>query len=290
MVVGTASHLNAVGLSSAIESLPFNEMLSRAYWSVFVLETIQIPLCLWPSADGLPGHPPSPPLPVNLPARNPKDWTPPDTESSKEPSSDVGINGHFLRLVSLWRKVKQYLRNLHQGQIEQPWVLKSTHMMLTVELFQFDAQLHESHLFGNLGLSSRTAAEVDDNREYWNPWLAMQMLSHALAALLNHPFVHLIVLRSTNGSPQPRLFLQQTVDMALYHAGWLARLLRATGGLLDTVDPLIGEVVAAAATIPWIFQFAKDSDVAHRAQQDVKTMEAHLRRTAEFWPHLSQQV
>ncbi|KAM5511695.1 hypothetical protein FOXYSP1_06495 [Fusarium oxysporum f. sp. phaseoli] len=124
-------------------------------------------------------------------------------------------------------------------------------------------------------------------RDYWNPWMTTQIVWHAAQAILNHPFLHLVVLRSQDEIPQSCLFLQQKVEMALYYAGWLFRIVRMTSGIMSIVDPMLGVAVAATATVQWLFQFSKDTRVARRAQDDLSWCDEFLSHMALTWPHLS---
>lgn len=157
-------------------------------------------------------------------------------------------------------------------------------------MFEYEARFGSQHLLRNVAFVGRTTQEVSRQRDYWNPWLTMQILSHASPAILNHPFLHLVVLRSRDAIRHSRLFLQQTVDLTLYHTGWVFQLIRSAEGLVEIVDPLLGEIAAAVVTIPWVFQFAKDGNISKKAQEDIATCETFLSRLALTWPHIAHKV
>ncbi|KAF4456031.1 hypothetical protein F53441_1752 [Fusarium austroafricanum] len=133
------------------------------------------------------------------------------------------------------------------------------------------SRLGHIHFVRNVGFSERTSEEFERHREYWAPWLLFQITAHATQGLLNHPFIHLVTLRRANRPSQPRLFLQQTVDQAMFHSAWVARLVQTCmdRGLM-VYDPLIGDMVAATATIPWLFQYARDAKVSETSKENYR--------------------
>ncbi|KAL3463596.1 hypothetical protein BJX64DRAFT_287338 [Aspergillus heterothallicus] len=86
--------------------------------------------------------------------------------------------------------------------------------------------------------------------EYWAPWVSMQVVPHAYSALPNNPFIHLHILRWERGVAQSRLFLQQSVDYAPFHSGWVFRLLKTCEERgCEVYNPFLAHVVSAAGTI-----------------------------------------
>lgn len=287
MAVGVASRLLSLRKLFSHQASPFpgDDSASRAYWSVFLFERL-FPPCIpelpivdappYPDAGVVP--PPSPPSVV------------PRRLSTQVPTQDIGITSSCIHLISTWGKLRSYLHRLRQAEVEKPWLPESTHTKLSLELLEFESQYSRKHLLHNVGFATRTALEVSQQSEYWNPWMTTQIIWHAAQAILNHPFLHLIVLRSQDEIPQSCLFLQQKVEMALYHAGWLFRIIRMSSGIMEIVDPLIGVAVAATATVQWLFQFSKDTRVARRAQDDLCWCDEFLSNMAFTWPHLSHSV
>lgn len=85
--------------------------------------------------------------------------------------------------------------------------------------------------------------------------------------------------------------MQQVIDQALFHSGWVCRLfamLRDSG--LCIYDPFIGHLVMAVATIPWFFQFAEDEKIVSRAVDDLSFAKGFLAGLAEQWPHVGRKV
>ncbi|KAJ4168228.1 hypothetical protein BFJ70_g16478 [Fusarium oxysporum] len=284
MAIGAASRLFTIQNSFNGGRSPSqgDDGISRAYWSILVFESLFFP-CVPVLLDVKP--PPCPDTEVQPPPPTPT--AEPDRFPIRVFDQDVGITASCIRIISTWGKLGSYLHRLRQAEAEKPWLPTSTHTKLSLELLEFESQYNRKHLLNNVGFATRTALEVSQQRDYWNPWMTTQIVWHAAQAILNHPFLHLVVLRSQDEIPQSCLFLQQKVEMALYHAGWLFRIVRMTSGIMSIVDPMLGVAVAATATVQWLFQFSKDTRVARRAQDDLSWCDEFLSHMALTWPHLS---
>lgn len=289
MAIGSASRLNAMRnlFCRNATSAPEDDSEVRAYWSVFVLERLFLPHTSELSAIHVPDYPQSASLPPPPPASS--NSTGPEM-TDEPPGKDIGINGYCLRIISIWGKIRVYLHRLSRGEVEKPWLADSNHTRLGIELIDFEAQHGKYHLLLNVAFSHRSATEVNHQSEYWNPWMMTEILWHASQAILNHPFLHLVVLRSPTDIPQSCVFLQQKVDMALYHVSWLFRILQLSERLMVISNPIIGDAIAACATVLWLFQFTRDAKVAQRTRDSLDTCEMFMGTMARMWPHISHKV
>lgn len=295
MAIGTASRLQALRIVSCDSNFVSKDCsVSRAYWSVFMLERLFVPWTPDMSGARVPEYPDSPPAPPP-PSSFSADATPclEDTEAASvrtDCSSDPGIIGVNMRLVAIWGKLRYYLHRVRQGATEKPWSPDSTQTKLNIELIEHEALIDSKYFLCKAFLPSRTIAEVSRHRDYWDPFMSSQIIWHAIHAILNHPFIHLFLLRSPKDVPPSCLFLQQRVDMALFHTGWLFRILQSFMDLMDMVDPMVADFVAAAATVSWLFQFSTDAKISQRAREDLAKCDQFLNHVALTWPHVSQKV
>lgn len=275
-----------MGRQGASRTSDDEESLSRCYWSVFTLEKAFSPTITVLDRLGNPPHlPPSPPLPA--PAPNP------DNEGNiiTSDSSDPGIIAPSIQIISIWGDIISYLGAIRLGKTEIPWKSSSTYSQLMVRLQEFELDLSPPHRFENILVKRRLPSELLRYREYWTPWTIMQLSSHAALAVLHHPFIHLVALRDRSRKAQPKIFLQQVVDQALFHTGWVIRLLQTFEEMeLEINDPVMGHQVAATAIIPWLFQFAQDQHIAERAREGLYLCQRFLERLSLRWPHISYKV
>jgi hypothetical protein len=203
----------------------------------------------------------------------------------------MGINAYTLQMVAIWGEIAVYLHSISRGASESAWLATSTFTRLTVRLYEIDNQIHQRHLLRYSAFNSRPLHEVQRDAEYWRPWVLMQFLYHGSHALLHSPFIHLHALRRSSRAGQPGFFLQKVIDQAIFHSSWVVRLLEMSSAVgFEARDPLIGQIVATAATTLWILQFAKDGQVSLRSRGGMQKCLDFLQHVAEMWPHLSYQL
>ncbi|KAI6772846.1 hypothetical protein HG530_003804 [Fusarium avenaceum] len=274
MTIGAASRLELVrgtGYSGSPHDSQSDASL-RCYWSVSVLEKGFTPrFTLLSQIHIKPEYPRSAREPSPPAFLGDEEYAPDLVTIQDDLRTDPGITSHAVRAVSFCGDVISYLHALHIGKADNPADTNSNFYQLTNTLYDLESRLGHIHFVRNVGFSERTPEEFERHREYWAPWLLFQITAHATQALLNHPFIHLVTLRRANRPSQPRLFLQQTVDQAMFHSAWVARLVQTCvdRGLM-VYDPLISDLVAATATIPWLFQYARDTKVSETSKDNYR--------------------
>lgn len=293
MSIGTATRLESIRNLWKSNSIPNQESAeeNRCYWSIYMIEAVFFPhMPRAPTHDPtrkyLPSVEPPPPIPQDA-----NDFNAPDFDNAVGSSDDLGINTHAGRMIAVWSQVACHLHEIRRGEVQIPWLPESTYSKLNLALFEYEAQFNQRHLMRNLFPFKRTPIEIQAYREYWNPWLTTHLVLHASLALLNHPFIHLVALRRNKGMSQSRLFLQQVVDQALFHSGWVFWLVGIFEDLnIEISNPLIGLAVAATSTIPWLYQFVKNAKVACKASQNLAKGQRLLQRLSKSWPCMSHKV
>ncbi|ENH73528.1 hypothetical protein FOC1_g10009021, partial [Fusarium oxysporum f. sp. cubense race 1] len=293
MSIGTATRLESIRNLWKSNSIPNQESAeeNRCYWSIYMIEAVFFPhMPRAPTHDQTRKYPPSvePPPPIPLDAN---DFNAPDFDNAVGSSDDIGINTHAGRMIAVWSQVACHLHEIRRGEVQIPWLPESTYSKLNLALFEYEAQFNQRHLMRSLFPYKRTSDEIQAYREYWNPWLTTHLVLHASLALLNHPFIHLVALRRNKGMSQSRLFLQQVVDQALSHSGWVFWLVGIFEDLnIEISNPLIGLAVAATSTIPWLYQFVKNAKVASKASQNLAKGQRLLQRLSKTWPCMSHKL
>lgn len=273
-----------------------NEDEARCCWTVFILENAftkdqrtlivdQSPLLHLPSIGG-PSQPP--PLLDSNPSN--RSSVSIDTSCSRGP----GIFSCCASILSIWGKMIAYGENMRSGQSGNPWLVSSAYSCLLEDIYRFEISLPQQHRFKNLGLSNRSSDDIYPYREYWSSWLLLQATFHSAHALLNHPIFH-VVGHERLGNEQskfcPPSFVQNTIDQAIFHAGWTSCLIRIANDLnIEINDPVIGHQVIVCATVHWIFSFANNASVAERAISDLGKCQHFIVEIASRWPQFEQKV
>ncbi|KAF6526177.1 hypothetical protein HZS61_009221 [Fusarium oxysporum f. sp. conglutinans] len=292
MMIGMAAKLESLRLSDskASGSRQSDDAVSRCHWSIAILESTFTPHCntLFEVAHA-PNYPKSVPRPTTL--HGMKTYCADLTDAYEANVQDVGIVATCLGYISVWGSIISYLRDIRNGANEYPWLATSRHNQLTVKLYELENITSHRHLIRNAPFPDQPPSELSENREYWAPWVLFQVLMHATQAILNNPFVQLVALRRAGRNFQPRSFLQNTVDQALFHAEWVSRLVRmCVDRQFEVNDPLVGQAVAGCVSILWIFQFARDRKVSEKAKENLGICETFLEHLSRKWPHIAEKV
>lgn len=293
MAIGAASKLKSLQTAIQGDRRQDDDLVSRCHWSIFVLERLFFPRMVQePSAGSSLNYPRSTPRPPAILHEIEENEHVDALETEDFDPDDLGINAYYINSLSVWSEISVYLHNLRVGvpELEQPWLPDSAFSKLNAKIYEAESRMSGQHLLRVVNFHKRSPMEILEQQDYWHPWITMQLIFHAAPALINHPLAHLSATRRAH-LPQSRHFLQQTVDNALFHSGWIFRLIETCEDLLfELHDPLIAHVVAATATIAWLFQFAADSSVSSRAKNGFVQCRKLLTRLALLWPHVASKV
>lgn len=293
MTIGTAARLQA--FRELIQPEPYELTVkddnSRCFWSIFILErAFSCQLRTIVKKENSPSYPPSAPWPAPLLSNIQNDQAL-ELFTVDEGVKDSGALTYCIQIISIWGDLNSYLHELRLGKVEKPWLPNSTNAQLVLQLYEYETTWSPKHNLRNACLSNRTISEFSTHQEYWTLWAFLQVGFHAVSAMLNHPFIHLVATNDSSRAPKPRHFLQKTIDLALFHSGWVARVLRIFDSFpFEINDPLVGHFVAATATILWFFQFVRDRKISSKAREDREKCEQFLERMSAHWPHIAQKV
>lgn len=293
MTIGTLSRLEAlrkISQPALIESLSDLEASLGCHWTVFLLEQTFTPLERSSiQDDNEPRYPTSAPIPPSLPPVSDGEY-PPDL-FSEDASEDLGITAYYVKILGIWGNLSSYLHQIRIGKVGNAWSPGSMHYTICAQLYEYDSKTPHIHLLRSVHFTKRQSHDLIERREYWIPWVLQQVTSHATNAILNHPFIHLVAMRDRMNGLPPRQFLQQTVDLTLYHSAWVFKFLRfCDENNIGIYDPLVGHLVAVVATIPWLFQRAIDQKIALKAKDDFAWCKEFLQSLSTTWPHIGHKV
>ncbi|RGP77230.1 hypothetical protein FLONG3_4745 [Fusarium longipes] len=293
MTIGTLSRLEAlrrISQHTLVESPSDLEASLRCHWTVFLLEQTFTPQeRIAFRDDDESRYPTSAPIPPSLPPVTDGEY--PSDLFSEDAQEDLGITAYYIKILGIWGHLSSYLHQIRIGKAASPWSPGSMHYILCAQLYEYDSKTPHIHLLRSVHFTKRQSMDLIEHREYWIPWVLQQVSSHGTTAILNHPFVHLVAMRDRQHGLPPRQFLQQTVDLTLYHSAWVFKFLRfCEEHNLEIYDPLIGHLVAVVATIPWLFQRAIDPKIAQKARDDLAWCKTFLETLSITWPHIAHKL
>ncbi|KAH6658679.1 hypothetical protein BKA67DRAFT_513199, partial [Truncatella angustata] len=296
MTIGMAARLGTlrrhVGQKGTAQwrHLPETEERCHAYWSVLILE----------NAFGPPTNPPTDflsPLPCPEMHRLPSVKVPSSAHGNSPdiggntPTEECDINSFCVEVISIWTEIAGHIQSLRLGKLEQPWQPCSDHTRLFSKIHDFETRLPSKYLLRHVKFQDRSVQEVKSDWEYWISWVLLQFSLHSACALLSHPFIHVFVLRDNRRASPPRLFLQQMLDQAIYHSGWIAQLLEACEAVeMEIRNPLIGQMIVTAASILWLLRFSRDAGISENARRGFCKCEEVLSSLNPRWHHLEKKV
>jgi hypothetical protein len=118
----------------------------------------------------------------------------------------------------------------------------------------------------------------------------MQILYHAIQALINHPFLHIVRGRGDQAR-RPPSFLQHTVDQALLHSSWIAKIISLCEKKNFRLnDPFLAHLASVGATALMFFLDSGDAQLVAQADFGFKTCYRFVQRLSTTWPHLQNTV
>lgn len=183
-----------------------------------------------------------------------------------------------------WSRARSYSRARRAGSRDEPiWSLKSDYAQHMSLLMGIGTNIHPVHRFKAVNLSSRSAEEVNANKEYWSPWFLSRLLYHTTICILNHPL--LIMLQLQGHRTIPELCLQQTSWLASYHVNWVSKIF----GLLEQkqfrlTDPLVCHCAAIVATIELQLSVTTELGAREERRQTFTRLVDYIRDMVATWP------
>lgn len=276
---------------SVFSSSPAEDSRIRCCWDLFILDrTFGCNLAFPPALSDetmLPRYPLTVITPSSLfttaqPAA--------EIEDASRASSieDLGVTAYCLQLYSIWTKAISFLKDARDGSTDAAWTHTSKYHEINASLYEFETKMAQTHRYQKTRFDDRPREQLQQQREYWSSWLTMQLLFHAIQGLINHPFIHVAGRHNTF---QPPSFVQNTVDQAILHAGWILKIIDACDEQdFGINDPFIGHLVAMTATIFLFLLNAKDTDLVSQASAGYHHCFSFVLELSKKWKHLRHSV
>lgn len=238
----------------------------------------------------------------------PKDFSPPvvrgshlqpppiDYHSSLKPDQlpEQGpkscINECYSAILSVWSDALDLLKLGEKNRLPPPWADESPYRKIVAKLYDFETDLLQVHRVRHMRPDLRSASDLLANRPYWSTWFSVQILFHAVQAMVNHPVLHVAGI-SRSQHRRPPSFLQHTVDELFQHSGWVKKLIDLGAEKeFGFNDPFIAHVTAIVATGWMFFINSDDPPLAKQAQLGFETCYNFVDSFAMKWPHLKHNV
>ncbi|OJJ06532.1 hypothetical protein ASPVEDRAFT_65211 [Aspergillus versicolor CBS 583.65] len=205
-----------------------------------------------------------------------------DMAFPKDPAGGSAISGIGLWNLSLhfawtWGRVRQHVSEMsRKPSLEEPWRLDSTYASVLADLTEIENKSPLCHRYNIVKFHERPVDEVHRDRDYWIPWLKLQLTWHSVLVMLNHPFLYLTACEYDSNLATPNTFWRRSSELVLLHATWIVRTIDlATEKKLNLVDPFLGHAAAIAATVHLYFCAAADLGLRQKSK-------AHFTKCKQF--------
>ena len=250
---------------------------------------------------------PAPLLPLDPPSIGIR--RPPGNSSTAAATADRAVSPnitsiwlHMVRSASLWGLVRAYLWRCHHeqqrpsaslqsGQDQRaPWHPDADYTAIHAQLFDMEGAFPVSFRYDASRFMERPLDELLRHRDFWLPWMKIQVTYHTIHAVLNHPFLY--SPRVSQARPGgPNSFWKTSTDLALLHSTWIARILgMAHKKGLPLADPFFVYAASVAITLHVYWSRASDPSIRTAAEKYIDVCRAFIADLAVHWPLCKNMV
>lgn len=178
----------------------------------------------------------------------------------------IGIWAHMAGMISLWSEATLYVSKCAEGISSTPWKSDSTYTNINSHIMDQDTTFPDCHRFDAAKFSERSVADIAAQREYWLPWMRVQINFHLIHCILNHPFL------LSSSKPKQNVgtnnFWKSASQLALLHSTWISRLLEMSKEKgLQLSDPIFTYAAVVATTLHTYWSRASDATVRSSARR-----------------------
>ncbi|KIX07126.1 uncharacterized protein Z518_05103 [Rhinocladiella mackenziei CBS 650.93] len=195
----------------------------------------------------------------------------------------IGIWGHMVRSATLWGEVRNYVSRCAEGQVRAPWQPTSGYTIINSHLLDMECAFPTSYRYDSAKFVEHTNEEIFEKRQFWLPWMKIQITYHTIHSVLNHPFLY--SSRASKPRPGPNAFWRTSTDLALLHSTWIARLIgMANKKGLKLADPYFAHAAAVAVTLHSYWSRATDSRIRVPAVNNLEICRSFITEMGCHWP------
>ncbi|KFG82510.1 hypothetical protein MANI_110791 [Metarhizium anisopliae] len=200
---------------------------------------------------------------------------------------DSGIMKYALELSEAWRMARAYAASRVPSDALPPWNQRSDYSEIMHLHLEFDCRVPLKYRFAANKFADQDQDSLEQHRNYWGPWLFVQIVYAVIPCILNHPFLLSMRLKNCRHTV-PQSFIHHSFEYINRHAGWIVYFIN----MLDKKsfhisDPSLAHCIAIVATIHLQHSFVQDRALRDKAQQGFDKCMSCLRRMGGTWPCVS---
>lgn len=204
--------------------------------------------------------------------------------TNTDDASDLGVVAYAIQMTEAWCRVRQYVQHRGKQDINPPWSSHSMYAKIMFRQMELESQMPHKHRFKPSGFTEHDISVLSTNRQYWAPWLYLQLVYHAIVCTLNHPLLLSLHLRRFRVKQIPELFLQHIQDMLSTHTDWVVHLLEIAAEKQFTFsDPFLAQFVAIVGTIFLQQSFTTDADTGAARRTKYERCLRFVQNLGGYW-------
>jgi hypothetical protein len=195
----------------------------------------------------------------------------------------VGIWSHMARSANLWSQIRDYVRTCAVGEGKSPWHADSGYTAINSQLLDMECGFPNAYRYDSAKFLERSSEELNRKRDFWLPWMKIQVTFHTIHSVMNHPFLY--SARASKPRPGPNAFWKTSTDLALLHSTWIARLIdMAAKKSLGLSDPFFAHAAAVAVTLHLYWSRATNPKISAPAEANLQACRTFLAEIGRHWP------
>ncbi|EGX91795.1 hypothetical protein CCM_05952 [Cordyceps militaris CM01] len=200
---------------------------------------------------------------------------------------DEGIMKYVLELSEAWRMARSYAACRVGSDAPPPWNQHSDYSCVMNLHLEFDCRVPLRYRFAANKFAEHDSNDLERNRDYWGPWLYIQIIYAVIPCIVNHPFLLSMRLKNFRQT-LPQSFIHHSFEYINRHAGWIMYFVdMLEKKAFQMADPAMAHCIAVVATIHLQHSFVKDRPLRDKAQQGFEKCIRFLRRMGGTWPYIS---
>ncbi|OAA73463.1 hypothetical protein ISF_00364 [Cordyceps fumosorosea ARSEF 2679] len=200
---------------------------------------------------------------------------------------DAGIMRYVLELSEAWRMARSYAACRVSSDAPPPWNQHSDYSSVMNLHLEFDCRVPLRYRFAANKFAEQDAGDLERRRDYWGPWLYIQIIYALIPCIVNHPFLLSMRLKNFRQT-LPQSFIHHSFEYINRHAGWIMYFINMLEKKsFQIADPALAHCIAVVATIHLQHSFVKDRPLRDKAQEGFEKCISFLRRMGGTWPYIS---
>lgn len=219
-------------------------------------------------------------------------YTPPSIREPRGSNTkeDLGLVSYTIQLSEVWALAMNYAATKVDPVSLPPWFPESDYSVVSFRHTEFDSLVPLKYRYHAENLQNHSLHELNERRDFWGPWLFVQIMFEAIPCLLNHPFLLSMRLRSFRHT-MPHSFIRQSFENITLHASWILHIIDLVEHKgFEICDPILAHCVVIVATIHLQHSFVDDQGLRDTARNGYNKCVRFLQPLGERWPHVRNMV